>query len=259
MTDHPPTREPLPRLWGWSWRGWIALGVLGAMLAAMAGGVDLRFQIQKLIHPLGWRAHNWFIGRYLWDQYWAAWSAGFGLVSLCWMLPALHVGPVRRRAWTYAALAAWALIGPALRHIQFSAMTTPGTWLSRLLPSGPWPNGAFAISIAMSYLPSLAIVWAATRSWRLALALSLSAGVMIVPTGHIVFTKLSNTQSMMLAGATNAVLAGVVLAWAIRARKRGAPAHACRACGYDLTGLAIGVCPECGTPRGEDEAARPAR
>jgi hypothetical protein len=42
-----------------------------------------------------------------------------------------------------------------------------------------------------------------------------------------------------------AAAAGSPLAWAALARRSPPPGH-CRRCGYDLTGNASGVCPECG-------------
>lgn len=36
--------------------------------------------------------------------------------------------------------------------------------------------------------------------------------------------------------------------WRCAARMAGSPQHACRRCGYDLTGNVSGTCPECGTP-----------
>lgn len=249
----------LPRLWGWSWRGWVALAVLGAMLVAMARGVDLRFQLQKMIMPLGWGVQSWFAGRFLSDQYWIAWGAGFGLISLCWMLAALHSGPVRWRGWAYAGLAAWAVAGPMVRFTLFSAMTSPGAWLARLVPNGSWPNGAFAISCAITHVPAVGLVWAATRSWRLAAALLLASIVLIVPTGHFSFTKFSNEQSMLVAAGTNLVLAAIAFGWAIAARRRAWPAHVCRGCGYDLRGIRADVCPECGGTISPESIAPPSQ
>lgn len=48
----------------------------------------------------------------------------------------------------------------------------------------------------------------------------------------------------ILAGGFMALILGVGLLIAVQPRAR--PAHPCRACGYDLAGVVIGQCPECG-------------
>ncbi len=243
-----PTSDKLPRLWGWSWRGWAALVVLGAMLAAMARGVDLRYELQKLIMPLGWGVQAWFAGELLPSLRFGAELGAAGPITLCWMLAALHVSPARGRGMGYGALAVLCAALPWCWWKVSGEMMTAKFSFGGLLPTAPWVNGALAINAVLSYLPVLGIVWGTTRSWRLALSMLGAAAVLITPMGHVRFTRLTGEQSLAYVAAVNLVLCSMMVWWGVRARRRARPAYLCRGCGYDLRGIVATVCPECGKP-----------
>lgn len=250
----PVTREieihgALPRLWGWSWRGWVALLVLGAMLIAMARGVDLRHEIQKLVMPLGWGVQAWFAGELLPALRFGAELRAAGPITLCWMLLALHVAPIRWRGWTYATLALLCAVLPWCWWKTCAAMMAAKYTFGGMLPTAPWVNGVFAMNAVLSYLPVVGVVWAATRWWRLALAMMTAALVLIMPSGHVRFTRLSFDWMIAYTIGVNGVLCSMLAAWGWRARRRTQPEHVCRGCGYDLRGIGSGVCPECGKSR----------
>lgn len=242
------TRDALPRLWGWSWRGWVALLVLVAMLAAMARGVDLRFQLQRLMMPLGWGAQSWFAGEFLASLRFGAESLAAGPITLCWMLIALHVSPIRRRGATYGAMTVLCASLPWCWWKSTAAMMAAKFTFGGLLPTAPWVNGVFAMNGVLSYVAVLGVLWAAAGSWRLALAMMGAAVVLIMPSGHIMFTRLTSGQMLVYVVGVNAVLCSMLMWWGVRARRRAWPAHVCRGCGYDLRGIPGDVCPECGAP-----------
>lgn len=255
------TRDSLPRLWGWSWRGWIALAVLGAILVAMARGVDLRFQLQKLIMPLGWGVQAWFVGEFLPSLRFGAEMGAVGPVTYCWMLLALHVSPIRGRGTIYAVLGMLSTALPWCWWKATAAMMAAKFTFGGLLPTAPWVNGGFAMNGVLSYVPVLGVLWAATGSWRLALAMMGAAAALIMPSGHIMFTRLTSGQMLVYVVGVNAVLCSMLMWWGVRARRRVWPAHVCRGCGYDLRGIPGDVCPECGqlisAPAGTCPSNRP--
>lgn len=236
----------MPRLWGWSWRGWIALVVLGVMLAAMARGVDLRFQMQKLIMPLGWGAQSWFVAGFLPSLRFGSEMGAVGPVTLCWMLIVLHLSPIRGRGWAYAAVT---ILSVALPWCWWKAsgvmMSMPASG-GRVLPIAPWVNGPFALNAVLSYVPVLGVLFAATRSWRLVLLMMGAAVVLIMPTGHVRFTRLSSGQSLAYTIGVNLVMCSMLAWWGVKARRRMWPEYMCQGCGYDLRGILADVCPECG-------------
>jgi hypothetical protein len=61
---------------------------------------------------------------------------------------------------------------------------------------------------------------------------------------------MSFTESVYAVPAWLVVIAFLIppIAWLRRFLKRPKSSNACRKCGYNLTGNASGVCPECGTP-----------
>lgn len=222
--------------------------MLGAMLVAMARGVDLRFEIQRVIMPLGWGAQAWFAGELLPALRFGAELRAAGPITLCWMLLALHVAPIRRRGATYVALALLCAALPWCWWKACAAMMAAKFTFGGVLPTAPWVNGVFAMNAVLSYLPVIGVVWAATKSWRLALAMMAAALVLIMPTGHIRFTQLSFEWMIAYTSGVNGVLCSMMVWWGVRARRRTRPDYVCRGCGYDLRGIVAKVCPECGKP-----------
>lgn len=220
------------------------------MLAAMAWGVDLRFQLQKLIMPLGWGVQSWFAGELLPSLRFGAELLAAGPITLCWMLIALHVSPIRWRGATYATLAVLCAALPWCWWKSCGAMMAAKFTFGGLLPTAPWVNGVFAMNGVLSYVLVLGALWAATGSWRIALAMLGAAVVLIMPSGHIMFTRLTGGQMLAYVVGVNAALCSMLMWWGVRARRRAWPAHVCKGCGYDLRGICAAVCPECGASFG---------
>lgn len=231
------------------------------MLIAMARGVDLRHEIQRLIMPLGWGVQAWFAGELLPALRFGAELRAAGPITLCWMLLALHVAPIRGRGATYAALALLCSALPWCWWKACAAMMAAKYTFGGMLPTAPWVNGVFAMNAVLSYLPVIGVVWAATKSWRLTLAMIAAALVLIMPTGHMRFTQLSFGWMVAYTIGVNGVLCSMLAAWGWRARRKAWPEYVCRGCGYDLRGIGSGVCPECGraisAPAGTCPSSRP--
>src|SRR5438067_2285937 len=103
-------RRGVKPLWGFGWAGLALLPVAVALGWVYLSGYDLRFDVQQWINDwLGWQAQYWFVSVWLPGQYFGARDPVVGMVTLMYLLVAMHLHP-RRFGWRYLAVTGWALI-----------------------------------------------------------------------------------------------------------------------------------------------------
>lgn len=247
------SRECPRPLVGFGWIGWVSLVVLAlAVVLAWRGGLGVRYQLMVWVTDLfGPESMFQFVYGLIFTAIWV-WGPTFSVMTWLLILPAFHVAPRR----------------------------IPRVWLGVLLVFGVgWPlSHAFPMAHLSSYvraswvpswLGSAASGWRATMTAELALVSLIGVGALAVMTrsklvgiacvaaflvsvARPALDSLWYWQAQVLirVGVSsflwNAIVLGAMYAWAIRLRLELHPAHACGACGYDLTGLTTGRCPECG-------------
>lgn len=230
---------------GFGWGGAAAAAVLFALAWAHLSGADLRSQLMRAILELGGiQAVYDFVIFGLIAHHFAAMSAVFSLVSLCVLLPGMHLDPRPGFARRACLVGAWAVLAPVLwyRHLSGHLPFDP---LFGMLAKGP---GAAVLTTALT----AAVLWLATRSlWVVGLAVggaALSLSMDDLPLQLPLMRDYSHTATW------NAAMGVALVVVARRRRARCFAEGACHACGYDLAGLPHPGCPECGA----DQAAPPA-
>ncbi|MCC6970797.1 MAG: hypothetical protein IT434_11330 [Phycisphaerales bacterium] len=257
--SEPQTSTPiehdasLPRLWGFGWRGVVGLCVLVPLVWALISGVDLRYELQVFVFV----RFGWIYGFCV--KVLLAYRMAFDLgvvtpVTACWLLVVWHLAPIRNRGLTCvcAVLLSW------LVPLAWWNLTYALPW--SLTPSfRPFPPGAgkyVVVAIGLDVLMA-ALAGYAVRSKRVAITLG---SVWLVGVFGQMLIRDEDWVSNY-AVAIQVVGFGAMLRWALRERWRVRHSHHCRACGYDLVGLAGEVCPECGrsisAPAGTCPSSRP--
>lgn len=228
------TRRPI---FGFGWTGAVAAVALLALLWAWYSGIDIRHHLLQLVLWAGGiDAVYTFVSYGLTPHFLAVRSPIFTLITLCAVLPALHLDPRPGFAWRAAVIAAWGAAGPII------------WWAHATGHLGVNPTLAIAtrlhIAAVLTTALSAAVLWLVTRS-PLVSAVSVAAAAF----GWAFETRLgfwppfySFTNPMVWNGA----LFAMVLFVALRRRGRIIDPGACTACGYDLRGLSTRACPECG-------------
>ncbi len=212
--------------------------VLVLLAGATAAGFDVRYALLSAIDSvLGIDAVMRFVTLWLPAHFFALSDTLPGPLTLLYLLPALHIAPGRRPWWLWTSLIVAAIALPVLRWLALP-------WVMRY--GAPSYHIAFlelAVVIDVLLIGGLYLL---TRS-RMVLAVSLVATALgCVAEG----ASLSIPYVPVAFGwIWHAVLAATLLTWAIKARHYRLPAHLCVSCGYDLTGVAAPVCPECGQAR----------
>jgi hypothetical protein len=241
-----PARERKP-LWGFGPAGWALLLVAAALVWVLITGNDLRHQLLRLINEtLGPGAVYWIVSRPLVGHWFAARSAEFNPIALTYVLVAMHVYPRRLRWWWYAALASGMIIAPA------AAWVLPSSW--RGTRTGPGLPVTMLATQLGANLAVIAVLCAMVRD-RL-IAAGLLAFFVLTATFHWWFWAVAGAASWSGYGAwfaNNAatptwhcLLASILLAWAVRERRRVSRPWECQVCRYDLRGVTAARCPECG-------------
>ncbi len=216
--------------------GWAAAALLAALVGAILLGVDLHQELQRLLMFRGSYSPWVYYFQYVHlSQRYACYELPlFGVGTLLYLLPALHVSGVRRLAWRAAVVTAWCLVAPTLwvscelggpinRFIGWSfAHASPGLLLGVASCSLLWLVTGSKFVAGATLLPTVA-AWIAIDQWNW-------------------FSTHLNAVNPGWHGA----MAAILLAWAIRSRRAQPPAWACLGCGYDLRGSPGGLCPECG-------------
>jgi hypothetical protein len=232
-------------IWGFGWVGWIASAVLLALVIAQVQGVDIWYQILKVVTAaFGGDAVVAFVAK-LTEGSLVLFEVGGGAIEACCVLIALRIAS-RRSPWWLSAFAVVAgLAYPLL------AMSTVMQWFRPATFTGPEDfvlsyKIAMCAGLGLVLLPVL--VW--SRSVFVAAGLLLAAGCVLVaryddeplfsiPVGYSAITPRT------LVG--HSAILSTCLAWGIIDRRLYRPHDTCSKCGYSRAGLAdSAACPECG-------------
>lgn len=246
---------------GFGWAGYTAMAVLLALVVPVAVGVDLRYELLKLIRAaFGDEAMMWFVTRLPFLLF-AISGPTISVTTGVAVLVAARIAPYRislvKQAFVFMLCIAWALItvayfrAPWLERVgSYFFETSQFTW---------YLTGYNILSITGTVVVSALVVWIA-RSWIVAIGFILAVSAQFIeaswtikammgtfPEPMILFTLFERGVYTVFSLAFDIFTVGPLLLWAIRERRKSFPSHACQRCGYDLAGIATtSVCPECG-------------
>jgi hypothetical protein len=207
-------------------------------------GYDLRFHILKLIcDTRGIKTLFWFVVNPLMHHWFSINEPGLSWWSLVYIPLALHLHPTRSR-WWLVPLVLWLAIRPAL---CFQAVARPGPVVGSLVTSLALdPHSAALCLFGAADLLLIGLIF---RS-RLVIFSTAATIAFIVMVAKFLNARPTSIPAWAWPAMVNTWHAGVglpMLWWAARERWRFSRSGHCKLCGYDLTGLAIAQCPECGT------------
>lgn len=231
--------------WSLGWVGRLALAVFLTLMIPTLLGVDLRYQLMRLIQRgLGDDAMTRFvIGPLVWygEDFF---RPGVSPFSLCYILILLYFWPRRVPAWGWACVIFWAFFNPALAWSSI-----PRRMLG--LASLPYTPNAYAqllIVTAASRVVEVVVLARVTRSWFASLPAACATVAIVICLGMIYFGgPFASPRWLELLGYWGWNIAVVIPVgiWIRRERRRLRPG--CPGCGYNLDGLTATLCPECGT------------
>lgn len=253
-------RPPKP-LWSFGPRGWVLLPVAIGLAVVLFSGIDGRYHVLRAIQwSFGTDAMLWFVTVGLpfhaadagMPPFGLPPGARFGLVTLCLTLVAMAVHPKWFSGWVYLAVVALGFLAPPMQ-VQLSS------WISRALAPGAtlgeWQRlVALAVAGIMVMIATATVLWIVSRS-RPVLFFAVVTGIIAAwlraeswSDGWLLGPS-AVPLALLLDWAWNPALFGLLLWWAVQARRRWKPPWACTVCGYDLRGSLGGPCPECGPAR----------
>ena len=247
-------------LLGFGPAGWALLAVAVVLVVALITGYDLRHQIFRAIAYLFGPDVLKPLIYYVLYPHWLNIVAVnrppemfFGLGGMCAVLIGFQIHPRRSPAWVGLAVVALALSLPILHPLA-------GLWISGrgfypvgvILPGAHYP-GELAVFIA-AHATVVGVLWTVTRSRHIAIGVGAVFLLAIVAEWGPLNPLLNARNEALLwvsqstAWAWNPLLLLVMLSWAIPARfaARRASEALCPTCSYDLRGITVEVCPECG-------------
>ncbi len=234
-----PSLPPKP-LWHFGWRGWVLLPIALVLAVVYFTGYDLRTvlltEISKVfgIDPVMWLVTVGMPFHALdvvFTEDGFVPQARFGLITMSLVLVAMAIHPKRFAWWLYLCVFALGILLPPLLiqgTISINRMLGTGTHY------GGWQTIlSDVIARSAAVLLTLALLWIITRS-RITLMYILATGILsiwmqaqslaafshgrMIPDSPVV-----TTLSVLLDIGWNPVLFGILLWWAIKARKAYAP------------------------------------
>lgn len=240
---------------GFGWAGYVCSAVLVALVAAVFVGVEVRYELLKLILSLlGLDAMMYFVNRLhflAFNLFGVTVSAITGLVALI----AFKVAP-------YRVGLLWQLVVLLVCSLWFLASIESVFFLGRNTAGQSWivPKisvlyiseivGSVLVGLIVSYLTRSRFVAA---MWGLAVVTGILRYVLILDFGKsntdapVLFYVFDYSEYTVLSLIFDVLTMGSLLCWAVYERKRVLPDHACPMCEYNLAGIqGYGCCPECG-------------
>lgn len=258
MKPRPRIRKPLL---GFGWAGYTASAVLLALIVPVAAGVDLRYELLKLIQfTLGDEAMMFFVTRLPFPLF----AIGFPTISVVTgigVLVARRVAPYRinvlTQLFSFALCVVWAIV--AVSYHASRPVVDLGTQIFGAPGRGYNMAGHHLLESSGSIAFALLIIWI-SRSWIVVVGLVLAFTAQLVtaywssnvqfgvlPEYVVAFRFFDHGAYMWFGLAFDIFTIGPLLLWAILERRKPVPASACPGCAYDLAGLAPEApCPECG-------------
>ena len=238
-------------LLGFGWAGYICAAILIALIAALVAGVEIRYEILKLIQTtLGVEAMMLFVIHLPF----AGFSIGGVSISVTTgvaILIAFKVAPYRINpllqlavfllcaGWFLVPLKTYRVVGRAL----FGSLSFANYYLLEIV-------GTVLIGLVVFYLTRSRFVAA---MWALAVAVASInalwfANSGISPPGTVsLFTAFDLAEYTSLSLAFDTFTMGSLVLWAILERRKIFPDQMCQSCEYNLAGLSgDATCPECG-------------
>lgn len=258
MKPRPRIHKPLL---GFGWAGYLASAVLLALIIPVAAGVDLRYELLKLIQfTLGDEAMMFFVSRLAFAEF-AITDPTISVITGTTVLIAARVAPYRSnpayQLFVFLLCIAWAFITVAYFR------TKPIAWLGDSILGASQVglnfSGYHILSIIGTIFAGLLLVWI-SRSWMVAIGYLLALSAQFVsaswsistlmgtlPEPLILFKLFGRGDYSVFSLAFDIFTIGPLLLWAILERRKPAPDRACPGCAYDLAGIPEGApCPECG-------------
>lgn len=254
------TRIQKPLL-GFGWAGYAASVILIAMIVAIAMGVDLRYELLKLVQTtLGDEIMIQFVARLPWVLFaigdpTISVVTGIVILVICRIAP-YRIGMITQLA-AFALCVAWAFV--AISFHRTNPFYSIGTHIFGSPQTGYNMAGFYFLEGMGTIAAALLLIWI-SRSWIVFAGISLALATQVVaafwstglvrgmhPDSVILFTFFDIGSYSWFSLAFDICTIGSLLLWAILERRKAFPVHACKQCGYDLAGIPTeSPCPECG-------------
>lgn len=229
--------------------------MLIALIAALVVGVEIRYELLKLIlASLGVDAMMFFV-RHLPFAVFAIVGASISVTTGIAVLIAFKVAPYRfnppLQLVLFLLCAGWFLVPirtyRVVEQALFGSSNYSGLHLMEIV-------GTVLIGSVVFYLTRSKLVGA---MWALAVAIASTKEIWIVNTGReppgtvVLFWVFDFVAYTSYSLAFDLLTMGSLMLWAILERRKILPAQMCHSCEYDLAGLSgDAACPECGHKEG---------